>query len=1063
MSLTKEQLEAFKVRIRESTPTIKSNPSIQPEDTESGFRFLGAAKAGLKETVPGLALQLAGVVDRDEFKPRSFGEKAVKFGTSLLDPTLLLGAGLGGIATRGAIKSVAGPGSKALIGGAISGGSILGTQTAFKSPIEQKLEKDDIDVSQAVGDTLRDTVIGAGLGAGVGVIGGIVTKGSIKGFQKEAAKFAGGGEVTSPIDQVFKDAGIVLKKSKSGGLIDAANVPKDLKEARTIAGTYFRTAGQDLTPGQTKVMADAFKVNAQDINTWRRGTIPFKEQERLAKQVGISFHGDDVFYKSASGKLTKFEIGQPVPTEVNLKLKQMTLNLSKEIDDLTKISNRTPHGEQKLQDLIRTHVLLMNRGYGVRAEIGRALGAERFLLRPVDKMEREIAKISQIMSKDEIKMLTEDIAKARIKRGELLAKGIDEFRSLTPIAEVIQKYSHATLGEKLINLSVLFKLTSPVTQARNIIGNTSFLASNVIEKFTSAAIDLPLTFGRGIVGKGFNRERFFSEGFAELGGIFFSMKKALSTALPAMLDDTYASQATKVGEVFINRAAIKGVFGKVLNTMTTRPLAAGDIFFRTLSTEAVKYSEITRALIKKGLTPGSEKFTTAFRQMLIDTPAEILEKASSEATKRVFQAPLTGLFQSIETFRSRHPSLRLILPFLRTPSNIFIEGVRRSPAAPLLPSFRAQIRAGGEQAADALARMVVGTTGAGLLGVTAISGKLDITGPAPKLRGDKEIFLNSGKKPFSIRIGDTWYTYRGIEPFSTILAQAAALKDAWESRDFKGYEEIAGKMVLDMYNFSKDQTFLQGISQLFKFTEDVGNEGFRNSFIGFLARGSLVPVLAQQIATTADPTLRFRETPFEQVVSGIPGFSKSLVPRRSISGEIIEPVPIPKEEGVIERAVKFLPRGLTRPSPAKDDEFNTELLRLNKVVGFRDEPIGTVFRGLKLTAEERDLYQRVVGPIVDRRRRELFENENRILVKGKFKLYKNMDDFEKKDSLNKIEKDVRDEFIKQSKFRAKALIRNVNERQSVDEKRRFLNNLAARGHLNPKELKDVIRAFGLGK
>src|SRR3546814_14591197 len=92
------------------------------------------------------------------------------------------------------------------------------------------------------------------------------------------------------------------------------------------------------------------------------------------------------------------------------------------------------------------------------------------------------------------------------------------------------------------------------------------------------------------------------------------------------------------------------------------------------------------------------------------------------------------LFPYTTLFRSA-PSLKLILPFVRTPTNLIKFAGERSPFAPMMESWRKDFAAGGARRDLALAKVMVGSGIGAAIAELAAQGV--ITGSEPKDRNRK--------------------------------------------------------------------------------------------------------------------------------------------------------------------------------------------------------------------------------------------------------------------------------------------------------------------------------------
>ena len=131
-----------------------------------------------------------------------------------------------------------------------------------------------------------------------------------------------------------------------------------------------------------------------------------------------------------------------------------------------------------------------------------------------------------------------------------------------------------------------------------------------------------------------------------------------------------------------------------------------------------------------------------------------------------------GIGQALSNAADTWQPLRLVVPFIRTPTNLIRDAVAHTPGLNLCTRrFRQAYAAGGEARSKALGQMATGT----MVWTTAImaaeSGRL--TGGYPKDPAAKQAWMDAGIMPYSIKVGDKYVSFSRFDPFSTILGLAA--------------------------------------------------------------------------------------------------------------------------------------------------------------------------------------------------------------------------------------------------------------------------------------------------
>jgi hypothetical protein len=314
---------------------------------------------------------------------------------------------------------------------------------------------------------------------------------------------------------------------------------------------------------------------------------------------------------------------------------------------------------------------------------------------------------------------------------------------------------------------------------------------------------------------------------------------------------------------------------------------------------------------------------------------------------QTFTNPLGPLGRTIQSIAARWPfPFRFIMPFIRTPVNIVKFAGHRSPIAPLMPSFREEWSKGGAARDQAIARMVFGTG----LGMTVMMMAMQgaITGGGPSDPDERRIWLQK-YRPYSIKVGDTWYSYGRLEPLGMIMGVAADIATVAHIMPDAELEEVMGLLYSSVVKNLASKTFLSGISNAVAAYYDP--ERYGDAWIQQFA-GTLIPTGVAQVARVNDPVLRRADTIVDKWKSRIPGLTGDLLPRRDIFGE-----PIALGGGLGPDIISPVYLGVDPHDPVVD-----EMIRLGVTVSPPQQRIG----GVELTPLQYDEYAQMVGQTAKR-------------------------------------------------------------------------------------------------
>ena len=228
-------------------------------------------------------------------------------------------------------------------------------------------------------------------------------------------------------------------------------------------------------------------------------------------------------------------------------------------------------------------------------------------------------------------------------------------------------------------------------------------------------------------------------------------------------------------------------------------------------------------------------------------PADVVKKVEEKSKDVVLQAELGEFGQKIQGVLDASPmgSFRVVIPFYRTPVNSFKRAaVYLSPASAAgeaairlhrtftgkgftLPQdsqikwfYKSHLEdlasKDPRRVAEARAKQLVGT-GMMLTALELVSNdRLSGAGPEdPELR---KAWMATGWRPYSIKIGNTWYSYRKMDPAGTMLGVIADFHEM--SIDNSAYGEIREAesvhvaILCSLLMSFKDKSMLQGMDQI---------------------------------------------------------------------------------------------------------------------------------------------------------------------------------------------------------------------------------------------------------
>lgn len=250
---------------------------------------------------------------------------------------------------------------------------------------------------------------------------------------------------------------------------------------------------------------------------------------------------------------------------------------------------------------------------------------------------------------------------------------------------------------------------------------------------------------------------------------------------------------------------------------------------------------------------------------------------------------------------SQHPMLRLIVPFVKTPVNLFRDFLNHTPALNMVTrQGRDALAAGGEQAALLRARTAVGAMTMLTAGALAHAGF--VTGSPPTDPKQRKALEATGWQPYSVRIGDSYVSYRRMDPVGMFFGIMADLKTAGSHIATAHFEEAGRAVAAALVNNITSKTYMQGISEFIDFMNDPTRTG--SQFMGRFG-STFVPFssAARFIRQRADDPMREARSILDYLMNTTPGFSHHLPARRNwVTGDVVvyDFVPRNKKDTVLD-------------------------------------------------------------------------------------------------------------------------------------------------------------------
>jgi hypothetical protein len=606
---------------------------------------------------------------------------------------------------------------------------------------------------------------------------------------------------------------------------------------------------------------EATEAHFGGFDAARRAGQGHAETAALANETGMT--ADD---------LLRRRHGQALNAEQALRARQILAKSSEELTTMARnMANWTDAERQQFAEHLLRHAAIYEQVTGATAEAGRAL--ESFKIGASSKAYNQTihrltaAGVRGKPNVDDVARLIVDLHKQGVGPG-----GINRFAS--------EAARPSTTTDKLLEIFYNNILSHPSTHLINTLGNASTMAMSVPEYGLAALI--------GKVRGGADRVH-----AAEVGGYVDGLlhgvgkgSKSFMSTLRTGEDIDFAAK-----ESAYHRQAIGGLTGRIIRT-PTRLLVAEDAFFKGIARQGALGRLAARQAAREGLTG---KALVARAAELRENPtAGMVNQAGDFARYMTFQREPGRLGRALQGWTDDYPALKFLIPFIRTQENLVKFAAERSPVAFLMPTVRAELKAGGARRDLALAKIAIGSA-VGMVAYEAARRGL-ITGGEPQDRGTRNTLHDAGWQPYSIKLGDRYVSYRRLDPLSLGISVAADLA-TYDKYMTPTEREQSFTILAQLTSRNVASSFwMESVGNLYDLVTNPGKEApqVAASIVSSLA----VPNIIGSTTAAMDPVERVQapdhaagtaakvfQTILNRVKSRIPGLRQTLPARTDAFGE----------------------------------------------------------------------------------------------------------------------------------------------------------------------------------
>lgn len=279
-------------------------------------------------------------------------------------------------------------------------------------------------------------------------------------------------------------------------------------------------------------------------------------------------------------------------------------------------------------------------------------------------------------------------------------------------------------------------------------------------------------------------------------------------------------------------------------------------------------------------------------------PEELLSNADEAAQIATYNHDPVGivgmLAHHLATIVDNIPGGKFIVPFTRIVANVTNRGLDYSPYGFKRLFFG---RGGGKRFSEPapvgeaykmqLAKATAGTVG--MVGLAALDagGQIQVSANGPDDPGERSQLRANGWKPFSVKVGDTYYSYQNT-PAGLGFAIVGQYRDAirYNKLDQKDAQTRVAYALLNSAKTITDMSFLSGLSDFMDIVNAKGSSTkSATNFLSRTASSVAVPNIIKQINKLFDPTAYQADTIQQALIRDTPIATLAIKPQLNMLGE----------------------------------------------------------------------------------------------------------------------------------------------------------------------------------
>lgn len=674
-----------------------------------------------------------------------------------------------------------------------------------------------------------------------------------------------------------------------------------------VAAAGDKADPKSLAPGAAKAAGEApVEINwasintADDVKTLMQKMADMSKPEIDSAKRGVrSWEKTKISadQENAWKILSERRKGQALNAEQNVAVKQAWVASGEKLKEVADLAANSPTDANllSLRKMMVIHNVIQKEALGAASEAGRALNALKI---PVGSGVQISDQIQHILESTGGNKVAHDLARHISK---LSAAGMG-----ASIEKLVEKTALAKSRDVVAQVWMNALLSNPQTWVANGLSSIGTAMNAVLERQNAAFISQKMGTENGVaMGEALAMAHGAVSGFRDYmqalsltmrkEGVVKTLKKGLTEEAPDAFDSAMKYEASG-GHLAADNWGIKSTFwGQAMDVADTatqvpnRILSRTDNFFKSIGYRMELHAQAVRQATSelKGGIIDDKAFKSRVAAIIENPPDDVRIESINAATYNTFtNKPNDFLKKGGDWIQSAPVIGRILLPFKNTPINILTYALERTPMAPFVKSWRADLAAGGARADIALSRVATGSSI--MLLATDMAMKGQITGKGPDEAGQKANWLASNR-PYSVKVGDSWVTYNRLDPIGFTLGIAADLAEAASNAggeiDEQRFGEALAVATFAIANNTLSKTYMRGMAD---FVTAVSNPQMKaDGYTKRLFASMIVPAGVASAARLNDPMMRTADDHVDALRRRVPGLSKDLPLYRDNFGRTI--------------------------------------------------------------------------------------------------------------------------------------------------------------------------------